>query len=84
MASDLVRRKDVLALVIGGGEFAFIPADKIKAIPAVDAVEVVRCKDCKEGDFPEEEGGVMMYLCPRAGKRVRSEFFCADGTPRRM
>lgn len=51
-------------------------------IPTIDAAPVVRCKDCIEGDYPEEECGVMMYLCPLAGKRVRADFYCADGTRR--
>lgn len=55
---------------------------EIDAIPTVDAAPVVRCKDCIEGDYPEEECGVMMYLCPMAGKRVRADFYCADGTRR--
>ena len=51
-------------------------------IPTVEAEPVVRCKDCAEGDYPEEECGVMMYSCPLAGKRVRADFYCADGARR--
>lgn len=44
-----------------GSEFAQIRGankivDRIKAAPAVDAVEVVRCKDCKNRYYNEFQG----------------------------
>ena len=37
--NDIIRRSDVLQLPV----YSY---PEIKALPAVDAVEVVRCKDC--------------------------------------
>ena len=44
--------------------------------PIIDAVPVVRCKDCK---YHEDEEIGMVY-CPNAfGGWVRENWFCADG-----
>lgn len=44
--------------------------------PAVDMVEVVRCKDCKH----HEDEEVDMVYCPNiVGGWVGNDFFCADG-----
>ena len=48
----------------------------IEAAPTVDAVPVVRCKDCK---YHEDEEIGMVY-CPNAlGGWVAENWFCADG-----
>ena len=56
-----------------------VPEDTIKNAPAVDAVEVVRCKDCKHrGDAY----GCPMYFVLWHGDdidRTEDEGFCADG-----
>ena len=44
--------------------------------PAVDAVEVVRCKDCKHW-APEPMGDVPM--CYRGGRWTEPDHFCAYG-----
>ena len=47
-----------------------------KEMQTVDAVPVVRCKDCK---YHEDEEIGMVY-CPNAfGGWVRENWFCADG-----
>ena len=47
-----------------------------KEMQTVDAVPVVRCKDCK---YHEDEEIGMVY-CPTAfGSWVRENWFCADG-----
>lgn len=44
--------------------------------PTVDAVPVVRCKDCKHHE--DEEMG--MVYCPHiVGSWVAEDFYCADG-----
>ena len=52
---------------------------RIKAIPAADVVEVVRCKDCIHRD-PEDRkcdcGGQERQGCPLP---VRGSYFCAHG-----
>lgn len=46
--------------------------------PAVDAVEVVRCKDCRKGKYIDSRTILCasQKLCPT---RVEPDFFCADG-----
>ena len=47
--------------------------------PTVDAVPVVRCKECK---YHEDEEIGMVY-CPRQiGGWVKTDWFCADGERR--
>ena len=47
--------------------------------PTVDAVQVVRCKDCKHHE--DEEMG-MVYCTHIVGSWVAEDFFCADGERR--
>ena len=82
---DLISR-DYLREIVGGmpTEWEYGAAvsdiyDIIMKAPAVDAVEVVRCKDC---DFRLEtddgEG-----ICPNIARLfVEDDFFCADGKRR--
>lgn len=48
--------------------------DELKAIPAEDVVDVVRCKNCKRCSFDEEYGN---WRCDN--KKVTPDFFCAHG-----
>lgn len=51
----------------------------VQEFPSIDAVQVVRCKDCKYGevddpDFPDQ------YYCHSTGFTWNEgDFFCADG-----
>lgn len=55
----------------------FTEADRIiQKIPTVDAVEVVRCKDCK---YHEDEEIGMVYCQNALGGWVGENWFCADG-----
>ena len=50
--------------------------DMLKMTPTVDAIEVVRCKECK--NHADEEPG--MVYCPHViGGWVNEMGFCADG-----
>ncbi|MBQ6035758.1 MAG: hypothetical protein IJL43_00465 [Lachnospiraceae bacterium] len=49
-------------------------------MPTIDAVPVVRCKDC-EHHLDEEPG--MVYCPDRVGGWVSEDFFCKDGTPKK-
>ena len=53
----------------------------VKALPAADVVEVVRCKDCVyfEEDYVYAEGFV---LCPAIGMEVTDMDFCSYGERR--
>ena len=48
----------------------------INAAPTVDAVEVVRCRECK---YHKEEGIGMVYCPNMIGGWVENEWFCANG-----
>lgn len=100
MKNDLIRRSDLLAkkCVIRGQldqgspcptKISAIPVDVIERAPAVDAVEVVRCKECryliKAFNSAIEKGGgicgkvydtgkIEGYLC-----RVKAYDFCSYG-----
>lgn len=51
----------------------------VHGAPTVDAVLVVRCKECK---YHEDEEIGMVY-CPRQiGGWVKTDWFCADGERR--
>ena len=47
----------------------------LKWMPTIDAVEVVRCKDCKHWWLPEE-------ICDRNRTITSGSWFCADGERR--
>ena len=60
--SDLIRRDEILAKQCGGR----ISANDVRQAPAVDAVEVVRCKDCKywgDEDGISEKDGIRFARC---------------------
>lgn len=76
MASDLISRDALLAeydrVHVGepGGARRLIAE-----APAVDAVPVVRCKDCEFGQKPT--------VCERLGTVVLPNDFCSDGIRRK-
>ena len=59
--------------------------DLISEMPIVDAVEVVRCKDCKHyKEFRTKRNKQIMRLCCRMGKNdmeysVKPDDFCSYG-----
>lgn len=94
---ELIRRGDLLKpdknsdriLIIGGGSgrgkmlamMETLMKQKIEAAPAVAAVEVVRCKDCKHGDNHCDKRGFCTY-CNIRGKypvRMNQDDFCSNG-----
>ena len=52
----------------------------LEGLPSVDAVEVVRCKDCKWGEAYTVANGNEFYYCAEAGVSARIETdFCSHG-----
>ena len=47
--------------------------------PTVDAVEVVRCKDCKYYEHPEYYGGGTKDVCRTFKRQTREDDFCSYG-----
>lgn len=48
----------------------------IEGLPSIDAVPVIRCKDCK---YKEAEEIGMVYCSIPTGGWVSEDWFCADG-----
>ena len=53
---------------------------RIDALPSVDAVEVVRCKDCR---WHEREQPGMVYCPNTVGNWVEDDWYCKGGERRR-
>ena len=48
--------------------------------PTVDAVEVVRCKDCKSHHWEQEPcHGKTVHICSKLNAEVTRDFYCAAG-----
>ncbi len=88
--SDLIKREDVLKQIwewVTDREFNYTNAThwlqkRIEAIPTIDAVEVVRCKECIWLRYCETEDLDLYLDCDKSdgGGIPRSEdWFCADG-----
>ncbi len=53
--SEYIKREDAIGAILDKYvDYAGI-TDAIKAVPSVDVVEVVRCKDCKYSIVPESK-----------------------------
>ena len=51
----------------------------VNAAPTVDAVPVVRCKDCKYGDYDSKPDGAMVCLRTKDGFWRKETDFCSYG-----
>ena len=59
------------------GAYGYVDAKQIADAPTVDAVEVVRCKDCIYSY--EEFGFIHCTFGPYGDCKVPSQFYCAEG-----
>lgn len=67
---------ELLEEQFGISDADILAKEEIRYAPTVDAVPVVRCKDCKHHE--DEEIG--MVYCPNSiGGWVGENWFCADG-----
>ena len=64
---------------LSNGDIA-IPIIDIEHAPTIDAIEVVRCKDCKYAD--PDEGNVHWMVCKINKAPTFDDFFCGDGKRR--
>ena len=51
----------------------------VNAAPTVDAVPVVRCKDCKYGEYDSKPNGAMACLRTKDGFWRKETDFCSYG-----
>lgn len=84
MNDDLIRRRELLEHLhrkVRSGDDVNIDKE-ILGFPAVDAVEVVRCKDCESATHCEEEGEPVRLVCPMWGANCDENEFCSRGERR--
>jgi len=82
----LAHEQNARAMVASGRKTSFTYADGIRTgyadvglCPTIEAVPVVRCKDCK---YHEDEENGMVYCPKMIGGWVEDDWFCADGEPK--
>lgn len=71
---ELINKKDAIHAVLHYTGDAAVAA--VQEINAVDAVPVVRCRDCQWFDA---NGDYYDAYCDKNGISVEEDFFCADG-----
>ena len=93
MNKDLISREEAMDVIKSlqitlGGKNIFRPEAKASVlecldfVPKVDAVEVVRCRDCRY--WRQEVSGHEHWICTQHSNEKRTfytlpTFFCADG-----
>lgn len=86
--SDLISREDAIGAVVSwtveDRPHEIMPTDlvdRIKALPSADAVEVVRCKDCKYNLGKTRSGRTILCNYCSHGMLIErnNEWYCADG-----
>lgn len=88
--SDLIRRKDAINKItnqygtVASMDALWLLTDTIRRVPRVDAVEVVRCGDCKHYfAYPYEYKTCHKYYEIDGASKITSvDFFCAAGERR--
>lgn len=83
MADEYIRRSDALKGVelfqCGWAEIEAVQSDYIERLPAADVAPVVRCKDCKYGDYDSKPDGAMVCLRTKDGFWRKETDFCSYG-----
>ena len=83
MNDDLISRSAFLKRMMRTARYFYVKFD-IMEEPAVDAVEVVRCKDCNHVltcNCLSCRQGVSVY-CGKYGKHMKTDDFCSRGERR--
>ena len=61
------------------GAYGYVDAKQIADAPTVDAVEIVRCRDCKYGDWDSEPNDAMVCMRTKDGFWKSGNDFCSYG-----
>ena len=61
------------------GAFGYVDAFQIANAPTVDAVEVVRCRECKFGSWDSETDDAMVCVRTNDGFWRSGNDFCSQG-----
>lgn len=95
MADEYIRRSDAIeeidkwldavgtALVGKGLSYYGELIGCIEDAPAADVAPVVRCKDCKYGEYDSKPDGAMVCLRTKDGFWRKETDFCSYGEPRK-
>ena len=75
--ADYISREAALKALYA--DYAYPAMGIIKEIPAADVAEVVRCKDCKYGDYDSKPDGAMVCLKTNDGFWRQEMDFCSYG-----
>ena len=77
--TDYIRREAALEITTRTcGDYAAAFAE-IRKLPAADVAPVVRCKDCKYGDYDSKPDGAMVCLRTKDGFWIKEMDFCSYG-----
>lgn len=80
MQNDLISRSTLLKEAAADGAYGYVDATQIADAPAVDAVEVVRCRDCKyKQDLLH---GTEAIRCAKSLMIHEPDWFCPNGERR--
>ena len=61
------------------GAYGYVDAKQIADAPTIAAVPVVRCKDCKFGDWDSEPNDAMVCMRTKDGFWMSGNDFCSRG-----
>ena len=75
---DLISRQAAIAECNKDYAHGYMYAYCLKQLPSVDAVEVVRCWDCKKVAVGIENGQ-HYYVCMPRGELVKAQDYCSKG-----
>ena len=79
MADEYIRRAEALEITTRTcGDYAAAFAE-IRKLPAAAVAPVVRCKDCKYGDYDSKPDGAMVCLRTKDGFWRKETDFCSYG-----
>ena len=79
MADEYISREAALEITTRTcGDYAAAFAE-IRKLPAADVAPVVRCKDCKYGDYDSKPDGAMVCLRTKDGFWRKETDFCSYG-----
>lgn len=81
MQNDLISRSALKKDLLDRSFFPAIVKTALEKAPAVDAVEVVRCKDCKWA-LPNEASNDWVNCGNCFETAQRKDWYCADGERR--
>ena len=84
-AEKIIRSESNCYYDIGWADALSAVANKMKTMPTVDAVEVVRCKDCKHYKPQRQSAhweGSTLYCCRCTTVKVKADDFCSYGERR--